>query len=80
MYWSVDMSEIQFAQTVTAQEAWEIEMERQFDEGELDGEYAEYIVENSGGDRIICNGHTLTAAMEDGYLADKFMDYVKGKK
>lgn len=37
-------------------------------------EYAEFIMENCGGDRIICNGDTLTIAMEDGYLFEEFLD------
>jgi hypothetical protein len=37
-------------------------------------EYAEYIVENSAGDRLICNGDTLLEAQEDGYLWESFLD------
>ena len=56
-----------------------------FTEQELDDlmyseEYAEYIMEHAQGDRIICNGHTLTAAMEDGYLWDDFLEYMEQKK
>ena len=36
--------------------------------------YAEYIMENSKGDRVICNGDTLTEAMEDGYLFEEFLN------
>jgi hypothetical protein len=39
---------------------------------ESDG-YAEYIMEHSAGDRIICNGDTLLDAMEDGYLFDDYL-------
>lgn len=46
----------------------------QFDNGELDEQYADYIMMNSGGDRIICNGDTLTSAMEDHYLLDSFLE------
>ena len=35
--------------------------------------YAEYIMEHSAGDRIICNGDTLLDAMEDGYLFDDYL-------
>jgi len=36
-------------------------------------EYAEYILANyDGGERVICNGHTLLLAQEDGYLFDEF--------
>ena len=38
-------------------------------------EYAEFIMERAGGDRLICNGDTLTQAMEDGYLWDEFIEY-----
>lgn len=37
-------------------------------------EYADYIMSNAGGDRVICNGHTLTEAMEDFYLWDNFLE------
>jgi hypothetical protein len=37
-------------------------------------EYAEYIMEHSAGDRIICNGDTLIRAQEDNYLFDDFLD------
>ncbi|CAB4125588.1 hypothetical protein UFOVP58_176 [uncultured Caudovirales phage] len=36
--------------------------------------YAEYIMENCGGDRIICNGDTLIEAMEDNYLFDEYLE------
>jgi hypothetical protein len=35
--------------------------------------YAEFILKNAGGDRIIANGDMLTEAMEDGYLYDEFV-------
>lgn len=38
--------------------------------GESD-EYAEFIMAN--GDRLICNGDMLLAAVEDGYLFDEFL-------
>ena len=37
-------------------------------------EYADYIMKHAGGDRVICNGDTLTEAMEDFYLWDDFID------
>lgn len=37
-------------------------------------EYADYIMDHCGGDRIICNGHTLLLAMESGYLFDQFCE------
>ncbi len=37
-------------------------------------EYAEYIMDNCHGERIICNGDTLIEAMEDGYLWESFLE------
>ncbi len=50
------------------------QVEVAFENGDLDEQYAEYIMEHAGGDRIICNGDTLTCAMEDLYLAEDFID------
>lgn len=36
-------------------------------------EYADFIMENSKGERIICNGNALLEAMEAGYLFDEFI-------
>ena len=36
--------------------------------------YAEYIMENSKGDRVICNGDMLTVAMEEGDLFEEFLN------
>ena len=36
-------------------------------------EYAEYIMKNCHGDRLICNDDTLIEAMESGYLWDDFL-------
>lgn len=44
--------------------------------GEFDSEYAEFIMDNAPGDRLICNGGMLIDAMEDGYLYDDFVDYM----
>lgn len=52
----------------------EVEFDNAFDHGVLDDEYAEYIMEHSAGDRIICNGDTLLAAIEDLYLFSSFKD------
>ena len=49
-------------------------VEVEFERGDLDCAYAEYIMAHAGGDRIICNGDTLIAAQEDGYLVDEFID------
>jgi hypothetical protein len=35
--------------------------------------YARYIMDHSKGDRVICNGDTLLAAQEDGYLFEEFL-------
>ena len=55
-------------------------MSNYFSESDLDDlmysdEYSSYIMEHAGGDRLICNGDTLTQAMEDGYLWDEFIEY-----
>lgn len=55
----------------------EAEFDSKFDEGMLDEEYAEYIMEH--GDRPIGNGDMLICAMEDMYMADSFKDYMVGK-
>jgi hypothetical protein len=34
--------------------------------------YAEFIMNNCRGDRVICNGKTLLDAMEDFYLWEEF--------
>lgn len=52
---------------------------RQATDEELDdlscsSEYAEYIMENCHGDRLICNGDTLIRAQEDYYLWDDFLE------
>lgn len=49
-------------------------LEDRYDAGELDDQYADYIMANCAGDRVICNGDTLTAAMEDQYLLDSFLE------
>lgn len=43
------------------------------DELQSSNEYAEYIMDNCGGKRIICNGDTLLEAQEDGYLFAEFL-------
>lgn len=37
------------------------------------GEYAEYIMNNCHGERVIGNGHALISAMEDSYLWEEFL-------
>lgn len=53
-----------------------VEFELQFEEYELDQQYADYIMNNCHGERVICNGDTLISAMEDGYLYESFRDSV----
>jgi len=48
-----------------------------FYDGEFDSEYATFIMERAGGDRVICNGDTLIDAMESGYLADEFIAHME---
>lgn len=50
------------------------EFEEAFDDMCLDEEYAEYIMANCHGDRIIGNGDALVIAMEEGYLYEDFRD------
>ena len=66
------------------QEEWEHEQEEmireqaywlgEYEKGELNSEYADYIMEHCAGDRMICNGHTLVDAMEDSYLLSEFLE------
>ncbi len=50
------------------------QFENKFENGELEDEYAEYVMDNCHGDRIICNGDTLISALEELYLFDSFKD------
>lgn len=52
----------------------EAEFDRAWDKYEFDNEYSEYIMAHCHGDRVICNGHTLIAAIEDMYLYDDFKE------
>jgi len=52
------------------------EFELAFDNLELDTDYAEYIMDNCHGERIIGNGDMLIEAMEDFYLYEAFRDSV----
>jgi hypothetical protein len=47
---------------------------KQLDQLSYSEEYAEYIMQHCVGDRIICNGDTLTVAMEQQYLFDEFLE------
>ncbi len=47
--------------------------EAQLDELAWSSEYAEYIMNNCAGDRLICNGDTLIEAQEDFYLFEEFL-------
>lgn len=50
------------------------EFEEAFDDALLDDEYAEYILENCHGERVIGNGDALVQAMEQGYLYEAFQE------
>ena len=50
--------------------------EDQLDDLQYSDEYAEYIMDNCHGERIICNGNMLTSAMEDGYLFAEFLESI----
>lgn len=87
------MSEIQFAQTVAAEEEWrndagmtEAEHDAYMAEqmAELDDsdsntsrEFAEWLMEP--GRHRICNGHDLVEAMEDADKQQEFLDWKAGK-
>lgn len=45
--------------------------------GHFDEEYAEFIMNNCAGDRVICNGDTLIEAMESLYLVDEFIAHLE---
>lgn len=51
--------------------------EKELDDLQYSSEYADYIMEHSSGDRIICNGDMLIEAMEDGYLWEDFLGSLK---
>ena len=48
----------------------------QAENGDFDEQYAEYIMDHAGGDRIICNGNLLIIAQEEGYLWEDFLDSI----
>lgn len=48
-------------------------IDEQFESGELDAEYSDYIMNNPKGDMAISNSHDLLAAMESMYLRDEFI-------
>lgn len=73
------MSQQQHHAEVMAQLQRREVLQQMFEAGELDGEYAEYIINHSHGDRLICNGDSLIAAMEDGYLADSFIYHLENQ-
>ena len=57
-----------------------MDVQKRFDDGDFDAEYADYIIEHcGGGDRLICNGDMLIDAMEDGYLAVEFVEWYSNK-
>ena len=54
-------------------------MNEQIDDLQYSDEYAQYIMNNCGGDRTICNGDTLLEAMEDGYLFEEFLNSIENE-
>lgn len=48
----------------------------EIENGIHDDQYSNYIIENCGGERIICNGDTLIEAIESGYLFEEFSEYM----
>ena len=71
------MSQQQYNDTVLMRRA---KLEYEVSEGDYDAEYADFIMEHSAGERIVCNGDTLIAAMESGDYFDRFCDYLEEKK
>ena len=70
------MDQQQYHDTVLMRRA---QIEDKVSNGDYDAEYAAFIIEKSAGERIICNGDTLIAAMESGYYFDRFCDYLEDK-
>lgn len=52
------------------------EFETAFDDMRLDDEYAEFIMDNCHGERVIGNGDALILAMEEGYLYEAFREHM----
>lgn len=52
----------------------ETEFDKAYDSGDLDQEYAEYIMDNCAGERAIGNSTSLLCAMEEGYLFESFKE------
>lgn len=77
------MSEIQYGQTVAAQEEYMLmrraKIESDVSDGMYDAEYADFIMERSKGERIISNGDMLIDAMESGDYFESFCDYLENK-
>lgn len=48
------------------------EFDTHYENGCFMDEYAEYLMKNPDGERLICNGDTLILAMEDGHLYEDF--------
>lgn len=51
-------------------------MEYGIDELMYSDEYADFIMSNGDGTRLICNGDMLIEAMESGYLFEEFLDSI----
>jgi hypothetical protein len=51
--------------------------DEQLDELAYSDEYMEYIMNNAGGQRVICNGDMLIDAVEDGFLFEEFLESIK---
>ena len=52
----------------------ETQFKKLWQSDKLNDEYADYIMNNCLGDRLICDGDMLIEAMEDFYLFDDFKD------
>jgi hypothetical protein len=47
--------------------------QQQFEQDQEE-QYADYIMANCAGDRLICNGDDLLKAVEEGYLYEEFIN------
>ena len=72
-----DNSQQQFEQQQEQEyEALKLKIEKEMEEGKHDSEWADFIMDNCGGDRVIGNGEMLLIAMEEFYLYDQFVEHL----
>lgn len=54
-------------------------IEYEVSEGDHDAEYADFIMQRSAGEVLVCNGDDLIRVMESGRYFDSFCDYMESK-